>query len=271
MLVPPGYTANELEDNNLFTNLTQWNTWIGDTSAWEDCDSKYCFLSLPLSGSDDVYVSSKEGYTGFDDEYMNPSSLSTGAQGLIITAAKKPSMAPSGTQNYSAVSGTVNGYDKTFVDYGPTGCAYVQALIKMPNFPGAWGGFWMLGTNTSDEIDVIESGYTGNGPSNYDMASNWHSGGAQVLYDTGINLTQSFNTYGVQICSGKNVTIYFTPGTSGTRIQVAQYTENIPVHEQWNILFDLQVANANAAGWHTVWNGVSGGNMTIEQMQIYGK
>lgn len=270
MPVPPGYLRTQLTLNESFRNLGLWNTWIGNTTPWEDCRFTTCYLKLPQSGIDDPVVSSQLGGIGYDEEYMDPSQLQSGAYGLNITAAPKPVSAPSGTQNYRAVSGSLNSHGKFNLTYGTNGCVYVQALARFPGFSGAWGGLWFLGSRTGDEADLIESGYTGHGPADDVMASNWHSGGAaQAFYDTGLNLTSGYNIYGIQFCNGKNVTMYFTPGTGGPRVQVAYYNQSIPLGETWNMLIDLQVANANTSAWHTVWSGSTSGTMNVALLQVF--
>ena len=152
---------------------------------------------------------------------------------------------------------------------------YLQISMKAPSGDGAWPGLWLLpgkGAGSSGdnfEIDMQEGGYTGSGPANQAFAAHLHTAsgtfGKQV--DSGIDLTAGFNTYGIDWVPGKSITWYLN-GKQMAQVTSAQMP--IPT-EPMELIMDSQVANSNAAGWHTAFDSSSPAStqMQINGVQLY--
>jgi beta-glucanase (GH16 family) len=93
---------------------------------------------------------------------------------------------------------------------------YFEVRAKLPDGPGVWPAFWLLGVDRSDrfpEIDVLE--YYGHATYQFHSGVHvWSKGGKSDFGDGTVTkvtphaLTQEFNTFGVEI-SADWTTFYF--------------------------------------------------------------
>lgn len=113
------------------------------------------------------------------------------------TAAKKHSSATytSGMINTGGIAGkTAPGYAFTY--------GYIEASIKVPKGQGLWPAFWMLPAPTPSgqyhdgdgEIDIME--FLGQQPT-IDQIHLHHGSVWGTAYNTGVDLSQGFHTYGL--------------------------------------------------------------------------
>jgi beta-glucanase (GH16 family) len=260
--VPAGFTASDLVFQDDFTGTTLDSTWHNYITSNAAKGAPWNSNGAGGSGVGNTY----------DAEYDTPSQVSVNNGTLDITATQK------------AVAGDVKGSATTFPvtsgavsSYGNfefTG-GYLQISMKAPSGDGAWPGLWLLpgkgAGNSGDnfEIDMQEGGYTGSGPANQAFAAHLHTGsgtfGSQV--DSGIDLTAGFNTYGIDWVPGKSITWYLN-GKQMAQVTSAQMP--IPT-EPMELIMDSQVANSNAAGWHTALDGSSPAStqMLVNGIQLY--
>jgi beta-glucanase (GH16 family) len=183
---------------------------------------------------------------------------------------------PNATQNYRVVNGSLKiwpSLDSTgafynrhivtennfYLTYG-----FVEMEAKLPIGKGVWPAFWMLNSDNpgpsgaEPEIDIMEAypgdtGYWGNAAMHavaYDLtyfqlgagknlAGVDNQGGmseSQVYFPPGIDLSASFNTYGVQWDS-TSITFFF----NGVRVGHTVYTT---MASRMYILITLQMLNA---------------------------
>jgi beta-glucanase (GH16 family) len=176
------------------------------------------------------------------------------------------------SDGYSWTSGVVSSYGKFQFDGG-----YLQVEAKMPAGSGMWPGIWLLpGAGATDgdnyEIDLFEGGYDdgGAGTSYTDMFA-WHLHTDSGVYgadtNSNVNLTTSFNTYGLKWIPGQSITWYLNGNVIGT---VTSAQASIP-NEPMELIMDLQVANSNTYSWHSQVNSSTPVNndMLISGVQVY--
>lgn len=261
---PAGFASSDLvfEENFSGTALdSDWLKYITSNSAngwaWNSNGSGG-------SGPGGAYVA----------DYEMPSQVSVSNGLLDLTAIKQPisGMNQGTAQTFPITSGAVSSYGNFEFNGG-----YLQISMKAPSGDGAWPGLWLMpgkGAGTSGdnfEIDMQEGGYTGSGPANQAFSYHLHtpSGTFGGVVDTGIDLTAGFHTYGINWDPGKSITWYLDGK------QMAQVTSaQVPIpNEPMELIMSNQVANSNAAGWHTALDSStpSSMHMQIDGVQLYQK
>ncbi|MER9026277.1 family 16 glycosylhydrolase [Mesorhizobium sp. M0815] len=211
----------------------------------------------------------------FNAEYDMPSQ-DTVSNGLLnLTAIKQPvnGVAQGSAQTFPVTSGAVTSYGNFEFNGG-----YLQISMKAPSGDGAWPALWLMpgqGAGSSGdnfELDMHEGGFTGSGPA--DQTFSWHlhagaSGTFGGVLDTGMDLTAGFHTYGINWDPGQSITWYLDGK------QMAQVTSaQVPIpNEPMELIMSNQVANSNAAGWHTALDSStpSSMQMQIDGVQLYQK
>jgi beta-glucanase (GH16 family) len=265
---PSGYNSNELIFNETASgnsiNSSRWNTFITSGGArgstWNTNDRGG---SSPATPSPD-----------YDAEYDLPGQVSE-ANGVIdIRATRTPTEGMLGgvPAVYPFASGVVCTYGKFEFTGG-----YVQIEAKMPGGAGMWPGLWMLpgsgATGKSPyEIDIFEGGADDGGPgtSPNDMYA-WHlhtpTGVFGAVTNSKINLTTSFNTYGLMWVPGKLIRWYLDGRLIGS---LSSARAPIP-DEPMDLIMNLQVATAAASGWHSVYDRETPvtSDMQISGVQVY--
>jgi beta-glucanase (GH16 family) len=258
---PSGFTSSDLVFQDDFSGTTLGSTFHPYITSNAAQGSPWNSNGSGGSGPGGAY----------DADYDMPRQVSVN-NGLDLTAIKQ---AVSGenqgsAQTFPITSGAVSSYG----NFEFTG-GYLQISMKAPSGDGAWPGLWLLpgkGAGSSGdnfEIDMQEGGYTGSGPANQAFSAHLHtpSGtfGSQV--DSGIDLTAGFNTYGIDWVPGKSITWYLN-GKQMAQVTSAQMP--IPT-EPMELIMDSQVANSNAAGWHTALDSStpSSTQMLINGVQLY--
>ncbi|HEX8029748.1 MAG TPA: glycoside hydrolase family 16 protein, partial [Vicinamibacterales bacterium] len=261
LAAPAGFTSSNLvyEENFSGTTLdSYWHNYITSRAA-----NGWAWNSNGSGGS---------GPGGaYDADYDMPSQVSVNNGILNLTAIRQPvsGMNQGTAQTFPITSGAVSSYGKLEFDGG-----YLQISMKAPSGDGAWPGLWLMpgaGSSSGDnfEIDIQEGGYTGNGPAN--QAFTWHlhtpSGTVGGTVNTGIDLTAGFHTYGINWIPGKSITWYL----DGKQIATVTSAQ-VPIpNEPMQLIMSNQVANSNAAGWHTALDSSTPSSMPmqINGIQLY--
>jgi beta-glucanase (GH16 family) len=259
---PSGFTSSDLVFQDDFSGTTLDSTWHNYITSNAAHGSPWNSSGSGGSGPGGAY----------DADYDMPSQVSVNNGTLDLTASKQTvSGANQGSaQTFPITSGAVSSYG----NFEFTG-GYLQISMKAPSGDGAWPGLWLLpgkGAGSSGdnfEIDMQEGGYTGSGPANQAFSAHLHtpSGtfGSQV--DSGVDLTAAYHTYGINWVPGKSITWYLD-GKQMAQVTSAQTP--IPT-EPMELIMDSQVANSNAAGWHTALDSStpSSTQMLINGVQLY--
>jgi beta-glucanase (GH16 family) len=265
--VPSGFTAGELVFNDDFAgtslNGTSWNTYITSNAA-----NGYPWFSYGQGGS---------GVGGFyEAEYDMPYDLSVN-NGLTLNAVQQSIVAPNrvngvtAMQTFPVTSGVVSTYGKMEFDGG-----YLQISMKEPGGDGSWPGLWLLpgkgagSVGDNYEIDIQEGGFTsGSANPNDTFAYHLHTpnGTFGGVVDTGVDLTAGYHTYAINWVPGKSITWYLDGREIG---QVTSAQAPIP-NEPMELIMSNQVANSNAAGWHTTLDGSTPYSMPMQigDVQLY--
>ncbi len=234
LTVPAGFTAADLVFSDLFPgttlNTANWNTYMTSSAAGGS------------PWNDNGHGGSGNG-AQFNADYFNPSQISVN-NGLTLTAVQKSIVgnANGSSMTFPVTSGCICSYGKVSVMGG-----IIQASIKQPNGDGAWPAFWMLPSSggDSDETDIQEGGFKGPATPNQLMTSTLHTGSSpQIQYNTGIDLTAGFNTFGLLWVPGVSMT-FFING-----VQTGKITSGVPNVAMFLIL-NNSVANSAASSWHT--------------------
>ncbi|TIQ06705.1 MAG: glycosyl hydrolase family protein [Mesorhizobium sp.] len=261
---PAGFASSDLvfEENFSGTALdSDWNTYLTSNAAngWP-------------------WNSNGSGGSGmgnqFNAEYDMPSQ-DTVSNGLLnLTAIKQPvnGVAQGSAQTFPVTSGAVSSYGNFEFNGG-----YLQISMKAPSGDGAWPALWLMpgegAGNSGDnfEIDIQEGGFTGSGPANQAFSYHLHgpSGVTGGVVDSGVDLTAGFHTYGINWVPGQSITWYFD-GKQMAQVTSAQ--ASIP-DQPMELIMSNQVANSNAAGWHTALDSStpSSMQMQIDEVQLYQK
>ena len=137
---------------------------------------------------------------------VNPFSLSNGI--LSITANK--AAAGSNPYNLAYTSGIITTLQSFHQEYG-----YFEARMQLPAGKGLWPAFWMLPiTAHASELDIMEM--LGDAPwATYDSVHNNLTGVTTTLYNTAVNTSTAFHTYGVD-WEPDTVTFYTDGKATGT-------------------------------------------------------
>jgi beta-glucanase (GH16 family) len=259
---PAGYTSSNLVFEEDFSGTTldnYWHNYITSNAA-----SGWPWNSYGSGGSGPGGV--------YDADYDMPSQVSVSNGLLNLTAVKQPvsGMNQGTAQTFPITSGAVSSYGNFEFNGG-----YLQISMKAPSGDGAWPGLWLLpgkgagGSGDNFEIDMQEGGYTGSGPANQAFTYHLHtpSGTFGGVVDTGIDLTAGFHTYGINWVPGQLITWYLDGK------QMAQVTNaQVPIpNEPMELIMSNQVANSNAAGWHTALDSSTSSSMPmqIDAIQLY--
>ncbi|GKQ49662.1 family 16 glycosylhydrolase [Bradyrhizobium sp. Ce-3] len=261
LAAPAGFTSSNLVFQESFTGTTldsYWHNYITSRAA-----NGWAWNSYGAGGS---------GPGGpYDADYDMPSQVTVSNGVLNLTAVKQSVTGKNqGTvQSFPITSGAVSSYGNLEFDGG-----YLQISMKAPSGDGAWPGLWLMpgaGSSSGDnfEIDIQEGGYTGNGPAN--QAFTWHlhtpSGTVGGTVNTGIDLTAGFHTYGINWVPGQSITWYL----DGRQIATVTSAQ-VPIpNEPMQLIMSNQVANSNAAGWHTALDSSTPSSMPmqIDEIQLY--
>ncbi len=259
---PSGYTSSDLVFQEDFSGTTLGGTW-----------HNYITSNAAKGAPWNSNGSGGSGPGGkFDADYDMPSQVAVSNGTLNLTAVQSPVRGNNQgvAQTFPITSGAVSSYG----NFEFTG-GYLQISMKAPSGDGAWPGLWLLpgkgAGNSGDnfEIDIQEGGYTEAGPSNRAFSAHLHTpnGTFNKTIDTGVDLTAGFHTYAINWVPGKSITWYFDGK------QVAQVTSaQMPIPNQpMQLIMDHQVANSNAAGWHSVLNGSTPQSMLmqVDAIQLY--
>jgi len=130
------------------------------------------------------------------------------------------------------------------------------------------------GGNSGDnyEVDIFEGGADDGGAgTNLTTMYSWHlhtpSGTFGTETNTNVNLTSSFNTYGLKWIPGQSITWYLNGNVVG---QVTSAQASIP-DEPMELIMSLQVANSNTSSWHSVYDSSTPtvNDMLISGVQVY--
>jgi beta-glucanase (GH16 family) len=176
-------------------------------------DESFKTLSISAGGPGTTWIAHTPWNGDFGNAaFGNPGPrgpFSLTAQGLAITARQN------GDGKWHA--GLICSRDKT----GPDGAGFAQKYgyfemkAKLPDGPGVWPAFWLVGTDTSagtSELDVME--YYGHDNSSYRSTEHLWVGGKDTLHQgkkfdiVPGELTTGYNTFGVLITPAA-VTYYF--------------------------------------------------------------
>jgi beta-glucanase (GH16 family) len=267
LATPAGYSASDLDFNYSASGSTVnpigWDSFItsgGSQGAVWNSNGK--------GGS------SPAGDPNYDAEYDLPGQVSESNGVIDIRATRTPTEGVFGDTPtlYPFASGVLSSYGKFEFTGG-----YVQIEAKMPSGAGLWPGLWMLpgaGATSADtyEIDIFEGGADNGGPasSSADMYS-WHlhtpNGTFGSYTNSHVDLTANFNTYGLRWIPGRSITWYLNGKVIG---EVTSAQATIP-NEPMELIMNLQVANENAASFHSVYNSATPttSDMLISAVQVY--
>jgi beta-glucanase (GH16 family) len=266
LAAPPGYSARDLEFNfsasGSVSNPLNWDSFItsggGHGVAWN---------------TNNKGGSSPASYPNYDAEYDLPSQVSESNDVIDIRATRTPTDGMLGDTPtvYPFASGVLCSYGKFEFTGG-----YVQIEAKMPGGAGMWPGLWMLpgAGNSADtyEIDIFEGGANNGGPgtSAADMYS-WHlhtpDGTVGTYTNSHVDLTTSFNTYGLRWIPGQSITWYLNGKVIGEVTSTQATIPDLPME----LIMNLQVANSNAASFHSVYNSTTPtvSNLLVSAVQVY--
>jgi beta-glucanase (GH16 family) len=267
---PPGYTSSDLIFNDSASgtsiNSSLWNTFITAAGSGNVPWNSNGAGGSGLAGSYPIY----------DAEYDLPGQVTEGNGLIDIRATETPTagILDGSPYTFPFASGVVCTYGKFEFTGG-----YVQIEAKMPAGDGMWPGLWMLpgsGANgISDgntyEIDIFEGGAVSNvgGPSSNVYA--WHLHTPEGVYgadtDTNVNLTTSYNTYGLNWVPGQSITWYLNGNVVGTLTSAQATIPTVPME----LIMNLQVANSNTSSWHTVYDSSTPAtsDMLVSGVQVY--
>ncbi|MBR0900663.1 glycoside hydrolase family 16 protein [Bradyrhizobium tropiciagri] len=261
LAAPAGFTSSNLVYQESFSGTTldsYWHNYITSRAA-----NGWAWNSNGSGGS---------GPGGpYDADYDMPSQVTVNNGVLDLTAIRQnvTGMNQGTAQSFPITSGAVSSYGNLEFDGG-----YLQISMKAPSGDGAWPGLWLMpgaGASSGDnfEIDIQEGGYTGNGPAN--QAFTWHlhtpSGTVGGTVNTGIDLTAGFHIYGINWVPGQSITWYL----DGRQIATVTSAQ-VPIpNEPMQLIMSNQVANSNAAGWHTALDSSTPSSMAmqIDEIQLY--
>lgn len=261
LAAPAGFTSSNLVYEENFSGTTldnNWHNYITSRAA-----NGWAWNSNGSGGS---------GPGGaYDADYEMPSQVAVTNGILDLTAITQPvsGINQGSAQTFPVTSGAVSSYGNFEFDGG-----YLQISMKAPSGDGSWPSLWLMpgaGSNSGDnfEIDIQEGGYTGNGPAN--QAFTWHlhtpSGTVGGTVDTGVDLTAGFHTYGINWVPGQSMTWYL----DGKQIATVTSAQVQIPNEPMQLIMSNQVANSNAAGWHTALDSStpSSMQMQIAEVQLY--
>jgi beta-glucanase (GH16 family) len=268
---PVGYAASQLEFSDTASqtaiNPAFWNTYLTAAGSGNvPWNSNGAGGSSPAASSPD-----------YDAEYDLPGQVSE-ANGVIDIRATETSTAGDlggSPYTYPFASGVLSSYGKFEFTGG-----YVQIEAKMPGGAGMWPGLWMLpgsgatgiSAGNTYEIDIFEGGGL-DGPAGSSTADifAWHLHTPNGVYgantNSNVNLTTSFNTYGLKWVPGQSLTWYLNGNVIGSLTSAQATIPTVPME----LIMNLQVANSNTSSWHSVYNSSTPtvNDMLISGVQVY--
>ncbi len=214
-----------------------------------------------------TWVNKLWGMTHWPDELQNytPSNV-TASNGVASLTVKKEL-----SSGFPYTSGLIN----TGGDFATGGknqpgfsfkYGYVEARMKLTRGAGLWPAFWMLPTPYSNggyhdgdgEIDIMEQ--IGTSP-NVTEAHLHHNGVAGKAFNTGVDLSAGFHTYGLD-WQADHLTWYF----DGRAFFTA--TANVPTVPMY-LIFNLAVGSANSWPGAPDANTVFPQSMQIDYIRVY--
>jgi hypothetical protein len=248
MAAPAGWSVAQRTFDDTFSEplldhwnygLTDFNTNNGDTQrdVWAQTGAAPYFGSSTAkaggtAGGDfaDDYDTPGDVFqttTGVDEALVNgytPQTFRASGCGVSFVnqytgPVTRVTQGAQGTFTTDWTGGAINSYGKVAFPTGANTSFYVQIRAQMAGLPGndngAWSALWLLGQgNEQREIDGQESGVDG-GTSPDLLNSHLQTPAVSIQSDdTGIDLSQSYNTYGIEL-SGGVVTIYFNGAPVG--------------------------------------------------------
>ena len=249
MAPPAGYTTSQMYFDDQFAgtslNTSNWTPELAPGGPWDD------------EGLGAPYTSGGP----YQAAYWGPAQV-TVDNGVTLTARHTTSSDVGYSKGFKWVSGVITSNFTL-----PSSGWYVQIRAQMPDTSdGMWPALWFLPSNSDQEFDGFEGGWTGNaneqGHSDLFLAS----GQQQEVWSTGgTDITSGYNTYGFQYIPGKSVTIYFNGK------QAYQVSSSSVLSEAYYMLLELQVASSSSSGWHTALSTStpSPSNMNISEVQVY--
>ena len=249
MAPPAGYTPSQMYFDDQFTgtslNTSNWTPELAPGGPWDDES-----LGAPYTSGGPYQAA-----------YWGPAQV-TVDNGVTLTARHTTSSDVGYSKGFKWVSGVITSNFTL-----PSSGWYVQIRAQMPDTSdGMWPALWFLPSNSDQEFDGFEGGWTGNaneqGHSDLFLAS----GQQQEVWSTGgTDITSGYNTYGFQYIPGKSVTIYFNGK------QAYQVSSSSVLSEAYYMLLELQVASSSSSGWHTALSTStpSPSNMNISEVQVY--
>jgi autotransporter-associated beta strand protein len=159
-----------------------------------------------------------------DDSVEQPSQVTVGNGVMTLTAIQSGQWYNGTYYNYT--SGAVNTEGKLNFTYG-----YIESSQEMSGQTGTWPAFWMLQNGWPPEIDIQEVPEFYWGETSYPLTYHFNPAGGGsatsvgTTVNTGINLSTSFNTYGVD-WEPNSLTFYFNGNevysVTGSQANIAQ-------------------------------------------------
>ncbi|RBP07120.1 beta-glucanase (GH16 family) [Roseiarcus fermentans] len=258
---PYGYKAGDLVFNDNFSGTSlSANSWLPYITSARAGGTPWNANGSGGSGIGSVY----------DADYDLPQEVWTD-NGLTLNAERQ---SVAGVDNlrwvtFPVTAGVVSSYGKMEFDGG-----YLQISMKAPAGDGAWPTLMLLpgsGARSGDdeEIDIQEGGMTGSGDPNQVFAYHIHTPdhvyGGQV--NTGVDLTQGYNTYAINWIPGQSITWYL----NGQAIAEITSAEAPIPDEPMELVMANQVADSAASAWHTVLDGSTPASMQMDiaDVQLY--
>ena len=250
MAPPAGYTASQMYFDDQFTgtslNSSNWTPEVDPGTVWDNADFGSGY-STGGKTNEAAYFSSAQASVD---------------NGLTLTARQTTSSDVGYSKGFKWVSGVITSNFTL-----PSSGWYVQIRAQMPDTSdGMWPALWFLPSNSDQEFDGFEGGWTGNANEQGHSDLFLGSGQQQEVWSTGgTDITSGYNTYGFQYIPGKSVTIYFNGK------QAYQVSSSSLSSEAYYILLELQVAASSTSGWHTTLSTStpSPSNMNISEVQVY--
>jgi hypothetical protein len=248
--VPPGYSVL-WDDQFLGTVLSAH--WLAELAPGGNR-----WYSPPSGGVPAPYSGNTQ--PGYDVALRNPSQVKIGPVGTYPGGATLTAQRYSGqysSQGFQWLTGTLSSFPSLLPTTGAGW--FIQARIKFcDTSSGIWPAFWLLPQDSSQEFDIMGTGFTGSLANvNLMGTSDLFSGGQQQkTWDTpgSADVSAAFHVYGCKCVFGESITVYF----DGTEVYSATASSAHPiVAKPYSILLDTQVMipqgqnpKFNPAGWH---------------------
>lgn len=237
LTAPTGYTMGQLVFSDYFPgpslDLTKWFAGMAEPQygAWRDQGR----LPVPYTAMGNSNASPR-----YSQEYVDPAMIHVN-NGLDLQ------LAPS-TQfpTYSYKSGGISTWGKFSFPPGKRVFVQVRAKCDAGLAKGGWPAIWHL-SGTGGEKDLFEGGYNALGDPLHTLAFNEQTAANRqdVTLETGADLTQGFNIWGMEYDPSVPRVRYYFNGTLWK-----EYTTPIALGP-YVIILNHSMATTAAAGWHT--------------------